>query len=166
MGKTSACALILLGVMGCNSTKPSPNSAPSPSSAPSPGSAPISGLAQGSDPAAAGAAAESNGAAKTALSKTPDKSVVSQHCGPGPAPVSLIALRDSSGFIGGYVFKRLILDSPISYLDSRGSEVAMFHIFGSPEEKKLNAPVIDALRAAYPVETPVECPQGNPPGHP
>lgn len=150
------CALILLGVMGCNSSKPGSGPAPSPNPAPNPGSA------QGSGPAAA----ESNGAAKTALSKTPDTSVVSQYCSPGPAPVSLIALRDSSGFIGGYVFKRLILDSPISYLDSRGSEVAMFHIFGSPEEKRLNAPVIDALRAAYPVETPVECPQGNPPGHP
>lgn len=75
-------------------------------------------------------------------------------------------MRDSSGYIGGYVFKRLILDSPISYLDPRGNEVAMFHIFGSPQEKKQNAPIIDSLRTAFPVETPVECPQGNPSGRP
>ena len=133
--------------MGCNSSKPSPGAAPGSNPAPASGST----------------EAENKGTAKTALSKTPDPTVLSQYCVPGPAPVSLTAMRDSAGYIGAYVFKRLILDSPISYLDPQGKEVAMFHIFGSPEEKKKNAPIIDTLRAAYPVETPVDCAQGKAP---
>jgi len=50
-----------------------------------------------------------------------------------------------------------IMDSPISYLSPTGEQVAMFHIFGSDEEKKRNAPIIEALRQAYPVQTALDC---------
>lgn len=163
MVKTTTLALFLAALAGCSSTKPAPGNT---GSASSPDSTPGSGPAPASVPDTVAADTFTKDKADTALSDTPDTSVVSRYCSPGPAPVSLIAMRDSSGYIGAYVFKRLILDSPVSYLDPRGNEVAMFHIFSSPEEKKKNLPIIDSLRAAYPVETPLECPQGGPIGNP
>ena len=76
----------------------------------------------------------------------------------GPAPEGITVLRDASGQIGGYVYSGPIRDSPVSYLDAQGVQLAMFHIFGSDEEKKRNAPIIDALRAAYPLQAPLSCP--------
>lgn len=128
MRKKPASLLIGLLILGCNASKPGPG--------------------------------ESKGPAAAARSKTPDSAVIARYCNapPGPAPESITAMKDSAGNIGGYIFKRLILDSPIHYLDPKGDEVAMFHVFGSPEEKKKNAPIIDALRAAYPLEAPLDCP--------
>lgn len=102
----------------------------------------------------------SSSSAKTAPSKTPDSVIFARYCNvdPGPAPISVTVMRDSAGHIGGYIYKRLILDSPISYLDPKGNEVAMFHVFGSPEEKAKNAPIIDSLRAGYPLEAELACP--------
>lgn len=97
-------------------------------------------------------------APKEALSKTPDPDVIAHYCAPGPEPVALTAMKDSAGNIGGYIFRRLIMDSPVFYLDAKGKDVAMFHIFGSPEEKQKNGPLIDALRAAYPIEENIPCP--------
>jgi hypothetical protein len=77
---------------------------------------------------------------------------------PGPMSPVITVMRDASGKIGGYVHQMPIMDSPISYLDAQGAQVARFHIFGSDEEKKHNEPIIDALRAAYPVQAPLECP--------
>lgn len=50
------------------------------------------------------------------------------------------------------------MDSPIFYLDADGKEYAMFHIFGPDAEKARNTPLIEKLRAAYPVEEPLMCP--------
>lgn len=92
--------------------------------------------------------------------KTVHPDVVAQFCGqpPGPAPMIVKVLKDSAGNIGGYTHTMQIMDSPIIYLDAGGKEYAMFHIFGSDEEKAKNKPLIDKLRAAYPVEEPLICP--------
>lgn len=96
-------------------------------------------------------------APKAPLSTKPDSAVIANYCTPGPAAPSLTAMKDSSGHIGGYIFNRAILDSPVFYLDHQGRQVAMFHIFGSPEEKRQNEPIIEALRTAFPVEEPIPC---------
>ena len=69
----------------------------------------------------------------------------------------LVVLRNSAGLIGGYVRIPAIMDSPIPYLDSNGKHLAMFHIFGSMEEKKKASSVIDQLRSQFPVEERVDC---------
>lgn len=86
--------------------------------------------------------------------------VIARFCGqpPGPAPVIVKVLKDGEGNIGGYTHTLQIMDSPIYYLDAEGKSYAMFHIFGSEEEKAKNAPLIDKLRAAYPVEERLACP--------
>lgn len=76
----------------------------------------------------------------------------------GPAPVLVKALKDSAGRIGGYTHTVRIPDSPIYYLDAEGRDYAMFHIFGTDEEKAKNQPLIDKLRKAYPLEEPLACP--------
>lgn len=70
-----------------------------------------------------------------------------------------MVMRDASDTIGGYVYSSGIMDSPVAYLDPAGKQVAMFHIFGSDEEKAHNAPIIDALRTAYPKQAPLSCPK-------
>lgn len=92
------------------------------------------------------------------LTMLPDPKVVAEHCVDGPGASLLTAMKDSSGHIGGYVFRRAIRDSPIFYLDPAGKHVAIFHIFGPPEEKQANGPRIDSLRAVYPVEEDIKCP--------
>ncbi len=49
------------------------------------------------------------------------------------------------------------MDSPIPYLDSNGKHLAMFHIFGSIDEKKKASSVIDQLRSQFPVEERLDC---------
>lgn len=92
--------------------------------------------------------------------KTIHPKVVAQFCGqpPGPAPLIVKVLKDSAGNIGGYTHTLQIMDSPIFYLDKEGKDYAMFHIFGSDAEKAKNTPLIEKLRAAYPVEAPMICP--------
>lgn len=95
-----------------------------------------------------------------APSTTPHPEILKRFCGqpPGPAPVIVKVLKDSAGHIGGYMHTVQIMDSPIYYLDAQGRDYAMFHIFGPDEEKARNKPLIDKLRAAYPVEEPLVCP--------
>jgi hypothetical protein len=140
MKGTHAGLVAALVLPGCNASKPG---------------------GAGGKAAATAASAQDTGA--SAPARMPDTAVIRRYCepSPGPAPASLTAMKDSAGYIGGYVFRRLILDSPVHYLDPKGEEVALFHVFGSPEEKRKNGPIIDALRAAYPVETPVECPPAS-----
>jgi hypothetical protein len=92
--------------------------------------------------------------------KTAHPSVIARFCHrpEGPAPTFITVLKDSSGDIGGYVHGARVMDSPIFYLDREGGDYAMFHIFGSDEEKARNQPLIDALRKAYPIEAPLTCP--------
>jgi hypothetical protein len=49
------------------------------------------------------------------------------------------------------------MDSPIPYFDSNGRHLAMFHIFGSAEEKKKASSVIDQLKSQFPVEERLDC---------
>jgi len=103
------------------------------------------------------------GAAAAPANKVPQQptpEILARFCptAAGPAPAGITVLRDASGKIGGYVYSGPIMDSPVSYLDAQGVQVAMFHIFGSDEEKKRNAPIIEALRAAYPLQAPLSCP--------
>jgi hypothetical protein len=92
--------------------------------------------------------------------KTVHPSVLARFCNQpeGPQPTFITVLKDSSGHIGGYVHGARVVDSPVFYLDKEGKDYAMFHIFGSDEEKAKNQPLIDALRKAYPVESPLMCP--------
>lgn len=89
---------------------------------------------------------------KTSRILSPD--ILSRFCGKpaGPAPTVIKVLKDSAGNIGGYSHQVLIRDSPIYYLDCEGKSLAMFHIFGSDEEKRKNAPIIEQLRKAFPLE--------------
>ena len=95
-----------------------------------------------------------------AASQRPTPAILARFCptAAGSALEAITVLRNASGKIGGYVYQGPIMDSPVAYLDAHGSQVAMFHIFGSPEEKQRNAPIIDALRAAYPLQAALECP--------
>jgi hypothetical protein len=92
--------------------------------------------------------------------KAPHPSVIARFCNQpeGPEPTFITVLKDSSGNIGGYVHGARVVDSPVFYLDKDGKDYAMFHIFGPDEEKAKNQPLIDALRKAYPVEAPLNCP--------
>jgi hypothetical protein len=69
----------------------------------------------------------------------------------------LVVLKNSAGLIGGYVHIPAIMDSPIPYLDSNGRHIAMFHIFGSKEEKKKASAIVDQLRSQFPVEERLDC---------
>ena len=95
-----------------------------------------------------------------APSKSVHPDIIKRFCGqpPGPAPIIVKILKDSAGYIGGYTHTLQIPDSPIYYLDGKGMDYAMFHIFGSDEEKAKNKPLIDKLRKAYPLEEPLSCP--------
>jgi len=95
-----------------------------------------------------------------APSNTVSPDVLKRFCGqsPGPAPVIVKVLKDSAGRIGGYMHAMQIPDSPIYYLDAQGQDYAMFHIFGSDQEKAKNQPLIDKLRKAFPFEEPLACP--------
>lgn len=73
----------------------------------------------------------------------------------------LVVLKNSAGLIGGYVRIPALMDSPIPYLDSNGRHVAMFHIFGSMEEKKKASGIVDQLMLQFPVEERLDC--GNQP---
>lgn len=92
--------------------------------------------------------------------KAAHPSVIARFCNQpeGPEPTFITVLKDSSGNIGGYVHGARVVDSPVFYLDKDGRDYAMFHIFGSDGEKAKNQPLIDALRKAYPVEAPWDCP--------
>jgi hypothetical protein len=93
-------------------------------------------------------------------SKALHPDILKRFCGrlPGPAPALVTVLRDGAGNIGGYTHTLQIADSPIYYLDAQGQDYAMFHIFGSDEEKARNQPLIDKLRKAYPSEESLSCP--------
>ncbi len=97
---------------------------------------------------------------KPHASKSVHPDIIARFCGhpPGPDPMVVKVLKDSAGNIGGYVHTLKIPDSPIYYLDNEGKSLAMFHIFGSDKEKTQNAPIISALRNAYPVEENLTCP--------
>jgi len=69
----------------------------------------------------------------------------------------LVVLKNSAGLIGGYVLIPAIMDSPIPYLDSNGRHIAMFHIFGSKEEKKKASAIVDQLKSQFPVEERLDC---------
>ena len=69
----------------------------------------------------------------------------------------LVVLKNAAGLIGGYVRIPAIMDSPIPYLDSNGKHLAMFHIFGSMDEKKKASGIIDRLKANFPVEERLDC---------
>lgn len=69
----------------------------------------------------------------------------------------LVVLKNAAGLIGGYVRIPAIMDSPIPYLDSNGKHLAMFHIFGSMDEKKKASGIIDRLKADFPVEERLDC---------
>jgi hypothetical protein len=113
--------------------------------------------ASGSGKAAPGAPSQEP---SMSASKTVHPDIIKRFCGqpPGPAPMIVRVLKDSAGHIGGYTHAMGIVDSPITYLDPLGNEVAVFHIFGSDQEKAANQPVIDKLRKAYPVEEALVCP--------
>ena len=88
--------------------------------------------------------------------------IVERYCNgepAGPGRESVTVMRDASGKIGGYVYSSGIMDSPVVYLNPEGEQVAMFHIFGSDEEKQRDTPIIEALRQAYPEQTALECPK-------
>jgi hypothetical protein len=95
-----------------------------------------------------------------ASTKTVHPDVLKRFCGqpPGPAPERVRVLKDSAGNIGGYLHVVQIPDSPIYYLDAEGRDYALFHIYGTDEEKAKNQPLIDKLRKAYPIEEPLNCP--------
>lgn len=74
------------------------------------------------------------------------------------APYSgLVVLKNSAGLIGGYVRMPMIRDSPIPYLDSNGKLLAMFHIFGSMDEKRKASSIIDHLKSQFPIEERLDC---------
>jgi hypothetical protein len=99
-------------------------------------------------------------ASMAADAKTVHPDIVKRFCGQqeGPVPSLVKVLKDSSGDIGGYTHTLQVPDSPIYYLDRQGKDVAMFHIFGPDAEKEKNQPIIDDMRKAYPIETPLACP--------
>jgi hypothetical protein len=111
-------------------------------------------------PAAQPAAAAQDTAMPVSDAKTVHPSVIARFCNQpeGPEPVFIVVLKDSSGNIGGYMHGARVVDSPVFYMDKEGKDYAMFHIFGSEEEKAKNQPLIDALRKAFPVESPLVCP--------
>ena len=122
-------------------------------------SAPPVASASATSPSAAFGMEDAAAPANAAFQQ-PTPEILARFCptAAGPAPKSITVLRDASGKVGGYVYSGPIMDSPVSYLDAQGGQVAMFHIFGSDEEKKRNAPIIDALLAAYPSQARLSCP--------
>ena len=94
-----------------------------------------------------------------------DPELSARFCGraPGPARITVQVLKDSAGNIGGYSEHTSVLDSPIQYLDREGKPLALFHIFGSAEERRKNAPIIAALTRAFPIEEPLVCPEKGAP---
>lgn len=158
--------LLLSACEGASKSAPRPGSPPPAAQAESPADPEAAAAdSKASDSAAAQAAREGSMPFKT--SKTVSPEVQARYCNApkGPAPTQTKVLRDSAGNIGGYVHQVLIRDSPIYYLDCDGKPLALFHIFGSDEEKKKNTPIIDALRQAFPVEEALPCPgAGKQPG--
>ena len=99
--------------------------------------------------------------ARAVTGPQPAPAIVERYCKPEPGPghESVTVMRDASGTIGGYVYSSGIMDSPVMYLNPEGKQVAMFHIFGSDQEKQQNGPIIEALRKAYPEQTALVCPK-------
>jgi len=108
---------------------------------------------------AASAAEPMRVAPSVAPSSLPAASIIERFCKPqsGPVAETVTVLRNAAGNIGGYVLVRSVMDSPVFYLDPQGEQLALFHIFGSDQEKHKNAPIIDALRAGYPLESALQC---------
>ena len=76
------------------------------------------------------------------------------HGAPKPFHTVFI-LKNEDGLIGGYVLQPKKMDAPIPYLDCHGESLAMFHIFGSAEEKEQAEAILGPFREQFPIEEPL-----------
>lgn len=90
-------------------------------------------------------------------SKTINEKIIQEYCPPNDGGRKVTVLKDSEGFIGGYVVNLPVGDTPISYLDADGNFLTFFHIFGSNAEKKEANKIINDLKNRFPIEESLIC---------
>ncbi len=81
----------------------------------------------------------------------------------GPATYTVLVFKDRSGDIGGYQVSTSIMDSPVHYFDALAAPLTMFHIFGNDAERATAQRIIKALRATFPQQERLPCPQARKP---
>lgn len=93
------------------------------------------------------------------LSKNVSDKIIGKYCPLKEGGPVLRILKDSGGFIGGYVVNLPILDSGTEYLDAGGKEIAVFHFTDSNEKKEEARKIIADLENRFPIEEPLICPK-------
>lgn len=71
---------------------------------------------------------------------------------------SVLVMKSPDGRTGAYVLRPRIMDAPIPYLGPDGREITTFSIFDEDAARQAAGARVERLRAAYPIEEPLRCP--------